>query len=66
MVGIGESAPNILLVTQASYAVSGTCSEDGQNVTVTLTGGGQMLTPSDAVSCNSQEWTASFDASSLS
>ena len=45
--------------------MSGACSEDGQNVTVTLTGGGQTLNPNATVPCASKQWTATFDASSL-
>ena len=67
VVSISESVPNILAATtQASYSVSGGCSEDGQNVTVTLTGGGQTISPSATVSCNAQQWTASFNATALS
>ena len=63
---ISASVPNILAATQASYSVSGTCSENGQSVTVTLSGGGQMVSPSATVSCNAQQWTASFNATALS
>ena len=64
-VSISGSVLNILPATQANYRVSGTCSENEQSVTVTLAGGGQTLTPITAVSCSSNQWTASFDASSL-
>ena len=65
VVSISEGVLNILLATQASYSVSGICSENGQNVTVTLTGGGQTIAPSATVYCNSQQWTASFNATAL-
>ena len=64
-VSISQSAPNILLATQARYSVSGACSENGQNVTVTLAAGSKTLTPNAAVTCVLKQWTAIFDASSL-
>ena len=58
-------APYVVLSTQAAYALSGTCSENGQSVTVTLADGSKTLSPNAAVSCSSKQWTAGFDASSL-
>ena len=64
-VGISESPPNILATNQASYSVSGICSENGRNVTVTLADGNKTLSPSAPVSCDSHQWTAGLDVSSL-
>ena len=51
----------------ATYAVSGACSEEGREITVTLEdAGGQEIVPNSVPSCtNSSAWMAVFDVSSL-
>lgn len=60
-VSINPSTP-INLSNESSYSLSGTCSEEGREITLNIGG----LTPSSQPTCSSSNWSVSgFDVSSI-
>jgi len=55
------SAPDIDLSNVAAYPISGTCSENGETVTVDV--GGEV--PATQPTCSSGNWNVSFDVSAV-
>ena len=61
-VGITVSLPpHINKGNAGSYSLSGSCSPDGQNLSITV----GNVSPGTAATCSSSSWTATFNLSSL-
>ena len=57
---------NILKGTVNTYNIGGSCTEEGQEVTVEVSDGNQTVTPSSQPICQTDSWSTQVDHSSLS